>query len=186
MVDVAPPGPRSGRPIPTTPVLTFTTLTTPVGRALVARSPQGLAELRLGPDDAALVEGLRVDRPGTHLERDDLALAELAGMVEGFFAGDDRLGRVDLDVRATPFQVLVYRELRRIPRGCTRSYAEVARAVGRPTAWRAVASACAANPVCLAVPCHRVVRSDGSLAGYRWGMQAKAALLAAEGAVPDC
>lgn len=185
MVDVAAPGPRSDRATQTTGVLTFTTVATPVGRALVARSPQGLAELRLGPDDAAVVKGVRLDHPGTRLERDDRALAELAGMVEGFFEGDDRLGRVQLDLRTTPFRALVYRELRQIPRGCTRSYAEVARAIGRPTAWRAVASACAANPVCLAVPCHRVVRSDGSLSGYRWGTPAKAALLAAEGARPD-
>jgi AraC family transcriptional regulator of adaptative response/methylated-DNA-[protein]-cysteine methyltransferase len=87
---------------------------------------------------------------------------------------------IALDVRATAFQARVWQALREIPRGETRSYAEVARAVGQPSAVRAVARACATNPVAIAVPCHRVIGSDGSLSGYRWGIERKKKLLAME------
>jgi AraC family transcriptional regulator of adaptative response/methylated-DNA-[protein]-cysteine methyltransferase len=89
-------------------------------------------------------------------------------------------GELPVDVRATAFQWRVWQELRRIPRGATRSYSEVARRIGRPRAVRAVARACAANPVAIVIPCHRVVRADQSLGGYRWGIQRKEALLAHE------
>jgi AraC family transcriptional regulator of adaptative response/methylated-DNA-[protein]-cysteine methyltransferase len=101
--------------------------------------------------------------------------AILAAMTEHPVAGD-----LPLDLRATAFQARVWQALRQIPRGQTRSYAEVARAVGQPAAVRAVARACAANPVAIAVPCHRVIGSDGSLTGYRWGIERKKKLLGME------
>ena len=101
--------------------------------------------------------------------------AILAAMTEHPAAGD-----LPLDLRATAFQARVWQALREIPRGQTRSYAEVARAVGQPSAVRAVARACATNPVAIAVPCHRVIGSDGSLTGYRWGIERKKKLLAME------
>jgi AraC family transcriptional regulator of adaptative response/methylated-DNA-[protein]-cysteine methyltransferase len=90
--------------------------------------------------------------------------------------------RLPLDIRATAFQQRVWRELQRIPRGTTRSYSEVARRIGRPHAARAVARACATNPVALLIPCHRVVRGDGDVGGYYWGASRKRALLNIEGA----
>jgi AraC family transcriptional regulator of adaptative response/methylated-DNA-[protein]-cysteine methyltransferase len=163
-------------------LLGFTTLDTPVGRAVVVASTRGVVALRLGPDDETLLAEVRHDLPGAQLVRDDDGLAELADAVRLWFDGDDGLDVVPLDVRATAFQLRVYEELRRIPRGETRTYAQVAEALGMPTGSRAVARACATNPVGLTVPCHRVVRSDGTLAGYRWGLDTKAALLKTEGA----
>jgi AraC family transcriptional regulator of adaptative response/methylated-DNA-[protein]-cysteine methyltransferase len=101
--------------------------------------------------------------------------AILAAMTEHPAAGD-----LPLDLRATAFQARVWQALREIPRGQTRSYAEVARALGQPSAVRAVARACATNPVAIAVPCHRVIGSDGSLTGYRWGIERKKKLLEME------
>jgi AraC family transcriptional regulator of adaptative response/methylated-DNA-[protein]-cysteine methyltransferase len=163
-------------------LLGYTTLDTPVGRAVVVSSTRGVVALRLGPDDDALLDEVRADLPGAELVRDDEGLADLADAVALWFDGDDGLEVVPLDVRATAFQLRVYEELRRIPRGETRTYAQVAEALGMPTGYRAVARACATNAVGLTVPCHRVVRSDGSLAGYRWGLRTKAALLELEGA----
>jgi AraC family transcriptional regulator of adaptative response/methylated-DNA-[protein]-cysteine methyltransferase len=101
--------------------------------------------------------------------------AVLAAMTEHPAAGD-----LPLDLRATAFQARVWQALRQIPRGQTRSYAEVARTIGQPSAVRAVARACATNPVAIAIPCHRVIGSDGSLTGYRWGAERKKKLLSME------
>jgi AraC family transcriptional regulator of adaptative response/methylated-DNA-[protein]-cysteine methyltransferase len=152
----------------------------PLGRLLVAATPCGVCAVKLGDDDERLVSELRGEYPAAAVSPDD---SELAGWVEMILdslspaAPDPRL---PLDVRATAFQRLVWRELQRIPRGTTRSYREIARRIGRPTAARAVARACATNPVALVVPCHRVVRDDGGLGGYHWGVRRKRALLDAE------
>lgn len=163
-------GGRDGR-------LATTVVETPVGLALLVASDHGLVALRFGDDPQALLDGVARELPGARLEPDDEGLAPLARLVGAWFDGDDALGHVPLDVRATDFQLRVWEVLRTIPRGETRSYAEVAVALGSPTASRAVARACATNPVAIAVPCHRVVRADGALAGYRWGVERKEALL---------
>ncbi|MGQ0519872.1 MAG: methylated-DNA--[protein]-cysteine S-methyltransferase [Actinomycetota bacterium] len=160
--------------------ITYTVVASGLGDVLVATTPEGVCLVRFL--DARARDVLAAEFPAAAIERDDGALAEVAARVVAAVAGDDGPGaELPLDVRATAFQLRVWQALRAIPRGQTRSYAEVAATIGRPTAVRAVAGACAANPVALLVPCHRVVASDGSLAGYRWGTGRKRALLEAEG-----
>jgi len=128
------------------------------------------------------LEALRGEFEGAELVRTtdatDRLIDSVVAHVEGR-AGDD--GELPLDVRATAFQWQVWRALQRIPEGATRSYQAVATELGRPTAARAVARACASNRIAVLIPCHRVVRGDGELGGYRWGVARKAALLAREG-----
>jgi AraC family transcriptional regulator of adaptative response/methylated-DNA-[protein]-cysteine methyltransferase len=134
----------------------------------------------LGDEPAALEQSLRQQFSAAKVVPDAAGMtrqmaAILAAMTEHPAAGD-----LPLDLRATAFQARVWQALREIPRGQTRSYAEVAQAVGQPSAVRAVARACATNPVAIAVPCHRVIGSDGSLTGYRWGIERKKKLLEME------
>lgn len=162
--------------------IAYTTADTPLGRMLVAATDKGICAVSLGESDAALEAALCREYPAARVARDGAAHG-LAGWVETLvrhLAGGQPDLALPLDVRATAFQRRVWQELQRIPYGDTRSYAQVAQSIGRPTAVRAVASACAANPVALAVPCHRVVRGDGSLAGYRWSEARKRALLERE------
>ncbi len=107
-------------------------------------------------------------------------MPEIAGKVRAFIAGAGTLARVPLDIRGTVFQRRVWEALRRIPRGETRTYGEIAREIGAPAAVRAVGGACGANPVALVVPCHRAVRTDGGLGGYAWGLTVKRRLLELE------
>lgn len=159
-------------------VISWATVATSLGCLLVATTQRGVCAVRFGADDTSEKELAR-EFPGATIRRDDAGLgavaAALAEAVDG--RGD---GGLPLDVRGTAFQLHVWQALRAIPRGETRAYAEVAGAIGRPTAVRAVAGACAANPVAVLVPCHRVVGSDGRLSGYRWGTERKQALLEAE------
>ncbi len=155
----------------------------PLGRVLVAATARGISAVYLGDDEAALEAELRREYPAAEIARDDAGLGRwVAALVEHL---DGRRPHLDLplDVRATAFQRQVWEALQAIPYGATRSYGEIARAIGRPTAVRAVARACATNPVSVVVPCHRVVAADGGLAGYRWGTERKRALLAKERAV---
>ena len=150
------------------------------GRLLVAATERGIAAVSLGASDAALETALRQEYRSAHLERDDAGLARrvatiLAGLRRGSWPLD-----LPLDIQATAFQWRVWQALRAIPPGQTRSYGEVARALGQPRAARAVARACATNPVALVIPCHRVVAAGGGLGGYRWGVQRKRALLEGE------
>jgi AraC family transcriptional regulator of adaptative response/methylated-DNA-[protein]-cysteine methyltransferase len=108
------------------------------------------------------------------------AMPEIAAKVRAFITGEGSLARVPLDIRGTVFQRRVWEALRRIPRGETRTYGEIARQIGAPAAVRAVGSACGANPVALVVPCHRAVRTDGGLGGYAWGLTVKRRLLELE------
>lgn len=157
----------------------FATGPTPVGAALVATTDRGLCAVRLGSSASELERGLRIDFPHAALERDR---ASLKPFLEAVRARLERVSELDVatDLEGTAFQALVWEELRRIPSGETRTYSEIARAIGKPSAARAVARACATNPVALLVPCHRVVGSDGELRGYRWGKARKKALLARE------
>ena len=152
-----------------------------LGKLLVAATARGLCLVELGMEDGALIEDLSREFPEAEsIERDDTALGryvtELLRRIDGAAPRND----LPLDIQATAFQRRVYEELLRIPTGETRSYAEVAEAIGSPAAVRAVGNACANNPVALAIPCHRVLRNDGTLGGYAWGIERKQALISAE------
>lgn len=161
----------------------YTLVATTLGTLLVALTERGICAVSLGDDEERLVAGLQDEFPGAALERtvdaDDRLVDAVVAHVEG---GAAELGSLPLDVRATAFQWQVWRALQRIPAGATRSYQALATELGRPTAARAVARACASNRIAVLIPCHRVIRGDGSLGGYRWGIARKAALLAREGA----
>lgn len=152
----------------------------PLGDIVAVAAPRGLAAVRIG-DEGELEREIRTEFTGASLVRDDAAMGDvmraLALLAEGRPAVD-----LPVDVTGTAFQARVWKALREIPAGQTRTYTEVAEEIGRPTSVRAVARACATNKVALVIPCHRVVRSDGSLAGFRWGLEVKQSLLAHEGA----
>jgi AraC family transcriptional regulator of adaptative response/methylated-DNA-[protein]-cysteine methyltransferase len=152
-----------------------------LGRVLIAATERGVSAVYLGDDDAALERALHVEYPAAETRRYDAALGPWLASVLKVVEGGPATADLPLDVLATAFQWRVWQALREIPKGETRSYAEVARAIGAPTAARAVARACATNRVSVVVPCHRVVASDGSPSGYRWGMKRKQALLEREG-----
>lgn len=148
-----------------------------LGRLLVAATGKGVCAIRLGDSDAALEADFLSEYPAADVHRDDETLSKWVAQLLSHINGQSPHLDLPLDVRATAFQWSVWEKLREIPYGSTRSYSDIARAMGRPTATRAVARACATNPVALAIPCHRVVREDKSLGGYRWGIERKQALL---------
>jgi AraC family transcriptional regulator of adaptative response/methylated-DNA-[protein]-cysteine methyltransferase len=152
----------------------------PLGRLLVAGTERGVCAVKLGEADAALERDLRAEYPAASVARGDARLSTWVEQIVASLAPGAPDPRLPTDVRATAFQRRVWRELQQIPRGSTRSYKDVARRIGQPEAARAVARACAANPVALIVPCHRVVRNDGQPGGYHWGTDRKRALLEAE------
>jgi AraC family transcriptional regulator of adaptative response/methylated-DNA-[protein]-cysteine methyltransferase len=164
--------------------IAWATGATPLGKVLIGATARGICTLAFGASDAALARGLRVEFPAATLTPMPVAsrceFARWMAALNDHLAG--RLERLDLplDLQGTAFQLLVWRYLRRVPRGATRSYAEVAAGIGRPEAARAVARACAGNRIAVLIPCHRVVRGDGALSGYRWGVARKRALLEAE------
>ncbi len=157
----------------------FVTLPSPVGgHMLVAETERGICALRLGDRVQPLVDELEREFAGASIERGDAALrAKYAKLVA---AGGRGLAELPCDVRATAFQRRVWEAIRAIPSGSTSTYRELAAAIGKPSAIRAVASACAKNPVALVIPCHRVVPSAGGTGRYRWGAKRKRALLARE------
>lgn len=151
-----------------------------LGALLVARSGRGLCAIALGDDPDALLRELQDRFPHAELVGGDAAFEQLVAQVVGFVEAP-RLGLdLPLDIRGTAFQQRVWEALRKIPAGETVSYRQLAQRIGMPTASRAVAAACAANTLAVAIPCHRVVRSDGALSGYRWGVARKRDLLARE------
>lgn len=159
-------------------LLLWSVTPTAVGDVIAVATPQGLAAVRIG-SEVELEQGIRTEFPRATLERDDAAMADVMTALRALCAGDVAPD-LPVDVQGTAFQARVWSALREIPTGQTRTYTEVAGSIGSPTSVRAVARACATNPVALAIPCHRVIRSDGSLAGYRWGLAVKASLLARE------
>ena len=165
----------------------FTIVASPAGRLLVAATRKGICAVALGSSDDELRASLAREYPKAEIRRDPGALAAWTAEIVAHLRG--RQPRLDLpiDVKATAFQWQVWTALASIPYGATRTYKEVAAAIGRPAAMRAVARACASNPVALAIPCHRVVPAGGGTGGYRWGASRKSALLAAErrGALVD-
>ena len=160
--------------------VTYTVVPSALGRLLVATTARGICRVSLGSGADELEAGLRTEFPAAELRRDRGALAASVGALLRYLDGRAEPLDLPLDVRATAFQHRVWETLRRIPYGGTRSYAEIAHAIGKPSAARAVARACATNPAALVIPCHRVVRADGGLGGYRWGVARKRALLEQE------
>ena len=151
-----------------------------LGSILVAQSVKGICAILLGDDPAALVKDVQDRFPQATLIGGNRGFEQTVATVVAAVEAPALGLNLPLDVRGTAFQERVWRALRDIPPGATASYAEVARSIGAPASTRAVAQACAANPVAVAIPCHRVVRTDGGLSGYRWGVERKRELLARE------
>ena len=151
-----------------------------LGALLVAQSDRGICAITLGDDPDALVREFQDRFPNANLIGGDTGFESLVARVVGFVEAPQTGLDLPLDIRGTAFQERVWQALRQIPAGETASYAEIARRIGAPNAVRAVAGACGANQIAVAVPCHRVVRKDGALSGYRWGVERKRALLARE------
>jgi AraC family transcriptional regulator of adaptative response/methylated-DNA-[protein]-cysteine methyltransferase len=151
-----------------------------LGSVLVAATGKGVCAITLGDDPDALVRNLQDRFPNARLLGGDAGFEELVAKVVGLVERPAAAIDLPLDVRGTAFQQRVWQALRKIPAGSTASYADIARRLGTPAAVRAVAQACGANPVAVAIPCHRVVRRDGGLSGYRWGVERKRALLERE------
>jgi AraC family transcriptional regulator, regulatory protein of adaptative response / methylated-DNA-[protein]-cysteine methyltransferase len=158
----------------------YTIADSPLGRLLIAATPRGVCSICLGESDRKLEQALLAEYPKAEIRHDPAGLGPHVVALQKHLAGREHSLALPVDVQATAFQWRVWRALRDIPYGETRSYSEIARAIGKPKAVRAVARACATNPVAVVIPCHRVVRQDGSPGGYRWGLKRKQALLKRE------
>jgi len=158
----------------------YTCAESPLGRMLIASTERGICSIQFARTDGELIEGLKREFPFAGRKSDDGGLKSWASALLKHMRGKDLDSSLPLDIRATAFQRRVWTYLQKIPFGATRSYSQVAKAIGRPTAVRAVARACATNPVAVAIPCHRVVREDGGMGGYRWGIERKKKLLEME------
>jgi AraC family transcriptional regulator, regulatory protein of adaptative response / methylated-DNA-[protein]-cysteine methyltransferase len=152
----------------------------PLGRMLIAATDRGVCAIQFARSDGELIEGLKREFPFALRKPDEGGLQAWVEALLSKMTGRDLNAALPLDIRATAFQRRVWTYLQSIPFGATRSYGEVAKAIGQPTANRAVARACATNPVAVAIPCHRVVRKDGDISGYRWGVERKKILLEME------
>jgi len=160
--------------------LGYTIVDCPLGRLLVAATERGICAVSLGDDDEQLEAALLCEYPAAEVHRGDAHDSQWISALVRHLNGWQPHLDLPLDVQATAFQRRVWEELRSIPYGSTRSYREIAQALGRPTATRAVAQACASNPAALVIPCHRVIRENGHPGGYRWGLERKRALLEQE------
>lgn len=158
----------------------YSTVSSALGQVLVAATVDGVCSVKLGDSETTLVRDLRREYPSAEIRANKQTRTEWVKAIVQHLRGAEPSLDLPIDVQATAFQWTVWRALQRIPYGETRAYAEVAKAIGQPKAARAVARACATNPVCLVVPCHRVVPTAGGTGGYRWGPDRKARLLAAE------
>ena len=161
-------------------VVRFTIAPSPLGQMLIAATDKGICAIQFADSEEELQQGLMREFPFASRKRDDAALAEWRVSLGQLMAGQDAHPSLPLDIRATAFQRRVWEHLQCIPRGETQSYSAVAKKIGMPKATRAVARACATNPVAIAIPCHRVVRENGEMGGYRWGVERKARLLVME------
>lgn len=160
--------------------VTYAVTDTALGQILVARTTRGICAILFGSDTGALARDLATQIPNAELVADEIALSQTLNEVRDFVEAPFGTFDAPLDIGGTLFQQQVWQALREIPAGTTASYADVAAHIGRPEAVRAVANACAANVLAVAIPCHRVVRNDGSLSGYRWGVERKRELLRME------
>ncbi len=158
----------------------YAIVASPLGRVLVAATTRGLCAVRFGESTSELERELREEFSAAEIQRDDAALQPYVQPLLASLRGEGTTIDLPLDIRATAFQKRVWEALRAIPAGETRSYTDVARTIGDPKAVRAVARACAANPVAVVVPCHRVVHKSGESSGYRWGVERKKKLLERE------
>ncbi len=158
----------------------YTTAKSTLGEVLVAATERGVSAVYLGDATQKLVNELREEYPRAEITAAQGGFSQWVEEVVARTEGSAPRRELPLDLQATAFQRRVWQELQKIPRGTTRTYSQIARAVGKPRAVRAVARACATNPVSIVVPCHRVVRADGNLAGYRWGLSRKEKLLERE------
>src|SRR5712691_23166 len=155
----------------------YTCADSPLGRMLVAATERGICAIQFAQSDEELLEGLKHEFPFAQRKPDDGGLKSWVSALLSQMRGHEGHASLPLDICATAFQRRVWRYLQSIPFGATRSYSKVAKAIGQPRATRAVARACATNRIAVAIPCHRVVREDGSMGGYRWGMERKKTLL---------
>src|SRR5687768_10891513 len=169
---------RGGRGV----TIDYTIVSSPLGRLLAAVTERGVCAVRMSDTDAELEQDLRAEFPEATIQRADAGLRETVHKILNHLTNNEPHFDLPLDVRSTAFQRQVWEKLRAIPYGQTMSYGEVAKALGKPGAVRAVGRACATNPVALVIPCHRVVREDQSLGGYRWGLERKKKLLHKEAA----
>ncbi len=160
--------------------INFTVAVCKLGFLLVAATERGLCSVQLGNSECELRIKLFDEFPASQIEKDDSVLGEWTKAILRYLDNEQKELNLPLDVRETAFQRRVWTELRKIPYGETRSYSDIARAIERPTAARAVARACATNPVALVTPCHRIVRENGAMGGYRWGIERKQKLIAQE------
>jgi AraC family transcriptional regulator of adaptative response/methylated-DNA-[protein]-cysteine methyltransferase len=164
--------------------MVFTIASSPLGRLLVAATDRGVCSVTLGDSDAELTRALFEEYPNASIDSMDTSISPSLNLwlqcVLDSLSGETQRIDLPMDVQATAFQMRVWEELRRIPYGSTRSYQEIAKAIGKPNAVRAVASACASNRLALVIPCHRVIREDKTFGGYRWGLERKRKLLEKE------
>jgi AraC family transcriptional regulator of adaptative response/methylated-DNA-[protein]-cysteine methyltransferase len=167
------------------PGVRFGIFPSPLGRLLIAASAYGICYVALGDNAGALERGLLDEFPEASPADAASPMADWSAEITRLLLGAAPTMTLPLDPLGTAFQKRVWAELRRIPRGRTRSYRDIAERIGQPSAVRAVAQACASNPVAVLIPCHRVVRSTGALGGYRWGAERKQALLNAEHAATE-
>jgi AraC family transcriptional regulator of adaptative response/methylated-DNA-[protein]-cysteine methyltransferase len=158
----------------------YTCADSPLGRILIASTDKGICSIQFADSDEELEQGLKQEFPFAMRRRDDKGLADLAASVKRHMRGLEVARSLPLDIQTTAFQRRVWTYLQSVAFGETRSYTEVAKAIHQPSAVRAVAQACASNPVAIAIPCHRILRSNGELGGYRWGLERKKALLQME------
>jgi len=161
----------------------FTTFDTQITKVLIARTNRGVCALYLGNDEDRLIGALAMEYPNASLDRDESRLRESVDQLKSYFDGGNYNPRLPLDVHRTTFQWKVLKAIQNIPVGETRTYSELAESIGNVKAVRSVANACANNPVGVLIPCHRVVRKNGGLGGYRWGLPLKARLLQHESQV---
>jgi AraC family transcriptional regulator of adaptative response/methylated-DNA-[protein]-cysteine methyltransferase len=160
--------------------IAYTIATTTIGQMLLASTAQGICSIQFGESTVKLEDGLRAEYPKAEFIRKDGQLADQVKTLRELIQGVST-ALLPLDIQATAFQRRVWRQLQAIPWGATKSYSKIAADIGHPKAARAVARACATNPVAVAIPCHRVVREDGEMGGYRWGIERKKKLLSLEG-----
>lgn len=160
--------------------INYTIAECPLGLLMVAATDKGICAVTLGDKNESLAENLRAEFPQADIAQDKEHLKMQVNALLQQLAGREPHPALPLDVQGTAFQKRVWEELRRIPCGQTASYGEIARRIGQPTATRAVARACATNPAALVTPCHRVIRENGELGGYRWGIERKRQLLEKE------
>jgi AraC family transcriptional regulator of adaptative response/methylated-DNA-[protein]-cysteine methyltransferase len=155
----------------------YTIVDSPLGKMLVARTERGICSVSFGDDESTLKDELSAEFFAADIQNNDAKLKDAVTTILRGLEGERTILTLPLDIRASEFQMRVWSELRKIPYGETRSYKDIAEAVGNPNAVRAVARACATNPVALVNPCHRVIGSDGKLSGYRWGVERKKKIL---------